>query len=227
MIFTPFHMIKAGFGRLRRPAFDARAETALARLGVPFFPQSRFALAPSATLAVVNEILINRRRKVLELGAGLSSLYIARALEETGGALVSVDSDPDWLDFVTGRAEKAGLAGRITPVAAPLRADGAYPGWYDVETVLGALGDGGVDLLLVDGPPASARARREARAPAVPVLKEKLAPACAVFLDDIHRPSHARIAARWGVELGVTFTEHHARGGFAYAARGPAYDPII
>ena len=59
------------------------------------------------------------------------------------------------------------------------------------------------------------------------MLKDALNDRCAIFLDDIHRPSHAGIANDWSEELSLRFSVHHARGGFAYAARGVAFDPII
>lgn len=229
-MFTPFHIIKAGIGRLRRPAFDARAAVELARFGLPFFPATRYALAPSALLTVVNDVMINGRRTIVELGSGYSSVYLARALDLIGaadGRIFTVDADPDWLNLVIDRAAAAGVGDRITPVLATIRRQEGLGDWYDREAIMEALGARSIDLLLVDGPVASGPQRQEARAPAAQALKNALGARCAIYLDDVHRPSHARIAARWGELLGLHFTEHHARGGFAYAARGDAFDPII
>ncbi|HXI86732.1 MAG TPA: hypothetical protein VNH64_04705, partial [Parvularculaceae bacterium] len=63
--------------------------------------------------------------------------------------------------------------------------------------------------------------------PAVPELAGYLSADCAVFLDDVHRFSHVEIAREWGAILGVKFAIVHARGGFAYAARGQSFDPIL
>lgn len=221
------HLIAAGVGRLRRPAFDARAAVELARLNAPFFPASRFALAPSALLTLVNDIVQNRRQVVLELGSGASTLHIAKALTLTGGMAITVDSDRAWLDKVMATAREAGLAERLSPVFAPLQDGADGEAWYDPKPIFAAIGDRKVDLLLVDGPPAHDRTRAYARRPAAAHLKDRLAPNVSIYLDDIHRPSHAKIAREWGRLLGMEFTFVHARGGFAYAARGQTYDPIL
>lgn len=220
-------MAAAGLGRLRRPAFDARATTELARFGLPFFPATRYALAPSALLTILNDVIINNRRAVLELGSGYSSVYIAKALGEHG-RVVTVDADAGWLDQVMDSADRAGVAGRITAVHAPPRVNGsdARP-WYDAEKILATIDDAPIDLLLVDGPVASSKATARARAPAVPLLKGRLAGRCSIYLDDIHRPSHAAIARDWGGELGLRFAFHHARGGYALAMRGDGFDPVM
>ena len=229
MTFAPLHMIAAGIGRLRRPAFDARAAVELARFGLPFFPATRFALAPSALLSVLNDVLINNRRIILELGSGYSSVYLAMALKNSSGRIITVDSNEAWLDQVMARATAAGVADRICPVLAPLTPiagrDGAQ--WYDVKSIKKALDGDRVGLLLGDGPVALSKALKYARAPAVPMLKDVLNDRYAIFLDDIHRLSHAKIASDWSDELSLRFSLVHARGGFAYAAQGAAFDPII
>ncbi len=230
MAINALHMVKAGIGRLRRPAFDARASVEIAKFGLPFFPATRYALAPSALLAVLNDVAINDRRTIVELGAGYSSVYIGallRAQSREGAAVISVDAHAGWLSQVEASARRAGCADVITPVHAPMAPFGDAGEWYDLAPILGALGDRKIDLLLVDGPVASGGANPFARAPAIPALKDRLNDRCAIFLDDAHRPSHAKIARNWGETLGLTFTEHHARGGFAHAVRGDAFDPII
>ncbi|MBI1364512.1 MAG: hypothetical protein GC153_00960 [Alphaproteobacteria bacterium] len=224
---APFHHVAAVFGRLRRPAFDARAAVELLRFELPFFPPTRYTLAASALLTVLNDILINKRRLVVELGSGFSTAYIAKALGETGGSLISVESNAEWLDHVSAHARRCGVADRITPVHAPLKPHETGGDWYATDILAAALEGREIDLLLVDGPVASSRAKRRARAPAVPELSRYLAPRCAVFLDDLHRFSHVQIAREWGAILGVKFSIVHARGGFAYAARGAGFDPIL
>ena len=73
--------------------------------------------------------------------------------------------------------------------------------WYDDAVVAAGLdaalqGDL-IDLLLVDGPPAYAVGHGLARYPALPVLRDRLAPGATVVLDDVERPGGIarRIAA--------------------------------
>lgn len=229
-MLSALHMLNAGLGRLRRPAFDARAAVELSRLGLPFFPATRYALSPSALLAVLNDVAINDRRTILELGSGYSSVYIAALLKRRAsdvGVVITVDAHEGWLSQVRACAQEAGCEGVMRTVHAPLAPFRDGDEWYDLASIVDALGGSKIDLLLVDGPIASGGANPNARAPAIPALKDHLAERCAIFLDDVHRPSHAKIAKRWGDYLGLAFTEHHARGGFAYAARGGSFDPII
>lgn len=227
MIVAPLHRIVAGIGRLRRPGFDARAAVELAKFGLPFFPPSRFALAASTLLALVNDVMINRRRLALELGAGASTLYLAKALKAQGGRLISVESDKTWLDHVVAATEAAGLSDVVTPVLAPLTPHASGSDWYDLGALKAATAPKSIDLLLVDGPPSGKGKPSRARAPAIPELADRLADRCAVFFDDIHRPAHARIAEEWSTRLGVRFAPHFARGGFAYARRGDGFDPVM
>jgi len=231
MIFPPFHLVKAGLGRLRRPAFDARASVELTRFNLPFFPASRYALAPSALLTVLNDVTANQRRTILELGSGYSSVYIAKALQMQDvddGVVITVDAHEEWLAKVIDKAREAGVSDHIRAVHAPLidlpEGDGV---WYDQNAIRTALAGRDIELLLVDGPVASSNEQRFARRPAVPMLKDALAARCAIYLDDVHRTSHGEIAEGWGQALDLSFSEHHARGGFAYAVRGDAFDPIM
>ena len=64
---------------------DMLAMAALAPLSRGFLPWSQASMRPSGLLAVVNDIVINRRTKIVECGSGISTFYIARLLKERGG----------------------------------------------------------------------------------------------------------------------------------------------
>ncbi|HXI85884.1 MAG TPA: class I SAM-dependent methyltransferase, partial [Parvularculaceae bacterium] len=160
MAFAPFHLVAAGVGRLRRPGFDARAAVELTRFNLPFFPPTRYTLAASALLTVINDIIINKRQRVLELGSGFSTAYIAKALDETDGTLISVESNSAWLDHVRAYARCCGVADRLTAIHAPLSPRKGGLDWYDAEILHAELKGKEIDLLLVDGPVASSRAKR-------------------------------------------------------------------
>ena len=78
-----------------------------------------------------------------------------------------------------------------TVIDAPL-----VDGWYD-PAALGRLPKRGIDLLLVDGPPAGGPGIQASRYRALPALADRLAPNAAVVLDDADREGERRVLDRW------------------------------
>lgn len=60
-------------------------------------------------------------RRVLEIGTSnaVSTIWMARALEETGGELVTLEVEPRKVAMATENLERAGLAERVTIVEGP------------------------------------------------------------------------------------------------------------
>ena len=56
----------------------------LAPLTTAYQPWSIFAIRPSGLVKVLNEIVINRRRCIVECGGGISTVYIAKLLQQQG-----------------------------------------------------------------------------------------------------------------------------------------------
>lgn len=218
--------LRQRYRQLADLAADARAATELSRLQLGFQPWTAAALRPAAMLQILNDIIINQRRSVVELGAGLSTLHIARVLAEHGGHLISIEDDADWLALVTAMLEKAGLSAQVTLVHAPLvRCRQALDGldWYDVAAVEAGLAGAAIDLLLIDGPKAFDTPRRHARYPAYPVLGPALAPRSALALDDAGREGERHVMASWRRLPGFDFEVHGIASGMQMATRGPAF----
>jgi hypothetical protein len=68
--------------------------------------------------------------------------------------------------------------------------------WYQTDVFADLQG---IDLLVVDGPPA--RASLEARYPALPTLRDRLSPNAIVVLDDAGREDETQIVERWCAEF--------------------------
>jgi predicted O-methyltransferase YrrM len=180
-----------------------------------------------AELDVVLAELARGRRAVVECGSGLSTVLIARRLRELGGGrLHSLEHDAGWAASTRQQLADEGLDRTATVVEAPLRPHpAAAPGceWYD-RAALGGLPVTGIDLLLVDGPPAGGRAIERSRYPALPELAPLLGPDATVLLDDAGRPGERWVLERWAERMGLahalvpsTNLAHvyfpHARGG--------------
>ena len=82
----------------------------------------------------------------------------------------------------------------------------ATPGcnWYG-RVALARLPRSGVDLLLVDGPPAGTPEIERSRYPALVELGPRLGPGATVLLDDARRTGERWVLERWRAEHGLAF----------------------
>jgi predicted O-methyltransferase YrrM len=204
-------------GTVEWTADDARAMAVLRPLldTGGYLPWSSGAMRASGLVTICNEIVLGGRRRMVELGAGTSTLLFARLLrqEGAGGTLVAVEHDARWATWVTERLEREGLSDVAQVVLAPL---GTHPlgvdglPWYAAEPLEAALQGAPVDLLLVDGPPAFESDAALARYPALPALLPFLAPDAVVVLDDVIRAGEAEVLERWETETPFSFERRTA-----------------
>ena len=178
-------------------------------------------------MEVANEIVFGDRREIVELGAGVSTIVLARLMRERGGRLTSVEHDPDWTRVVSSQLEREGLERVARLVRAPLEphplALDRAP-WY-AAAMLADLPASGIELLLVDGPPGYGKGMARSRYPALPVLAERLAPGAVVVLDDAERPGEREIVERWQRELPGWRFALRAHAGIAVGAAARPEQP--
>lgn len=184
---------------------DIKAMNQLPSLNIPFVPWTNAAARPSAVHYMLNEIVVNGRRNVLELGSGISTLYMAWILALHGGTLLTVDHDENWLRIVERYIRQMDLPeGTVRFCHAPIKVYeagrlGDLP-WYDPTAVLAAVEGTSFDMMVVDGPEAWMKGARLARYPALPVLAGNLSDNAVVFLDDIDRKGERRILKCWAAQ---------------------------
>jgi hypothetical protein len=191
----------------------------LAPLAGGYLPWSDFAMRPSGIVALLNDIVLHRRSRVVELGGGISTLYLGRLLRRRGGHLYTLEHDEAWVDLLGQLLAAEGLHGVVTVVHAPLAATAhgwaAGARWYAEDPADKVRADGPIELLVVDGPTAWHRDLRHARYPALPFFWEALARGATVVLDDIGRRGEQDVVARWERELGVPFERRFDDGSIA------------
>ncbi|BCJ54697.1 hypothetical protein Asp14428_61720 [Actinoplanes sp. NBRC 14428] len=154
-----------------------------------------FALNPTELLDLLHLVRLRSPRLVVELGSGTSTVWLAYALEKTGGRLVSLDHDEEYASRTRDMLDAHGLTAVAEVRTAPLSdlsVDGKTYRWYDVEKLSDVRG---IDLLLIDGPPAATGP--DARFPAMHALESRLAPIATVVLDDANRPDEQDAVRRW------------------------------
>lgn len=161
----------------------------------PMPSSGHWALNPTDLLELW--LVVDRRRPalVLELGSGVSSVWLGYAVERYGGQLISIDHDPAYATQTRAQLRRHGLDQLAEVRLAPLRPvtlDGELFQWYDQAAFTGVAG---VELLLVDGPPGGTGP--QARYPALRLLSDQLAPQATVVLDDAERPDEQKILRRW------------------------------
>jgi hypothetical protein len=192
---------------------DLHAWQVLAPLRGGYLPWGDAALRPAGLVAVLNQVSIAEPGLVVECGAGISTLFLARLLRQRGrGRLVSVEHDERWVDWVARALAAEGLEGHALVVHAPLTGE---EGWYDRERVDAAVGDGPIGVLLVDGPPACSTELAGARYPALPHFAARLAADAAVVVDDLWRPGEREVVRRWEAETPLRFELRPDRGHIA------------
>jgi protein-L-isoaspartate O-methyltransferase len=68
----------------------------LAPLCNVFLPWTNWSLRPASIVTILTEMLLHRRRVVVELGSGVSTVYLAAFLRDTAGKVYAVEHDPAW-----------------------------------------------------------------------------------------------------------------------------------
>ncbi|WP_435745532.1 class I SAM-dependent methyltransferase [Nocardioides sp. SYSU DS0663] len=165
------------------------------RGGVPAL--GGWAASPDFAVEVVDRLLTERPRVVVEAGSGASTLLLALAAREHGldTRIVSLDHDAHFAARTRELLERHGVADRAEVRWAPLARThvvGHLTPWYD-EEALADLHD--VGLLVVDGPPTGTGPA--ARYPAVPLLQDRLAARCTIVVDDTGRQDDREVVDRW------------------------------
>lgn len=218
--------LKRAYGSVTGAIVDARAATELSRLDLPYLPWSAAAMRPSAVATIVNDVIANRRRSVVEFGAGISTLYIARSIRANGGQIVSFDDDPEWTDIVNKLLVEAGLSDVGRVIYAPLGSCEYVLGglsWYDRDTVARVTAGLTFDLMLADGPKAYETGKGLARYPAYLVVRDQMAKSSVCILDDIDRPGEREILQRWKSLAGEDTETRLTKFGIGMMYKGRAF----
>lgn len=170
-------------------------------------PRTRGWAASPDFLRVIAEHIADRRpATILELGSGVSTIICAYVLEKIGsGKVYALDHDEKYLGATLRQVRDHGLGTYAALIHAPLVPNRVSRSpWYD----LAGLPDINVDMLIIDGPPASTTPL--ARYPAIPLLLGKLTENAVIILDDSARSGEQECIRRWQQEHSELRAEHIA-----------------
>lgn len=205
-----------------------RAQAWLAPLidGWAYLPVTNWSAGPGFYAHVCNEVIVNRRKVIVEMGAGISTVLLARLLRRNGldAHIWSVDQDAEWQKVVAGILKADAVRDKVTFLQAdvlPAPADDAPP-WYDENALRALRSTDPVDLLLVDGPRVTDNACT--RYGAVPFLLDRLAARSCVFLHDVDRPGEQAVLSVWRSQMpdfALYVQDRHA-----WLQRGEAFESL-
>lgn len=128
---------------------------------------------------------------VVEVGAGATTLVLARALQLSGngGHLISFDQHAEFISAMHRWLGEHGLEADLRHSPLSVRAE-EWPGlWYDLNDLPFQ-----IDLLIIDGPPWSVHPFARG---AAEQLFSRVARGGAIVLDDAARPGERIVARRW------------------------------
>jgi predicted O-methyltransferase YrrM len=156
-----------------------------------------WAASPDLLVVLVDLVITERPSLVVECGSGASTLWLALAMRrfEIDGRIIALDHDPVFGGKTRDLLARHGVSDLAEVRDAPLESfslEGEIYSWYARRAWEDVTG---IDLLFVDGPPATTG--HQARYPALPLLAGSLSPVATAVLDDLVVPDMQKVLQRW------------------------------
>ena len=105
---------------------DDAARFVSGALSGPYLPWGSGAMRPAGLVEVCNDIVLNDRCRIVELGSGISTVLLARLLGQLSAPgerrLAVVEHDGRWARWVVSQLAREGVGDHVVVVDAPLRA---------------------------------------------------------------------------------------------------------
>lgn len=151
---------------------------------------------PELALTILQEIRDKKPNLILELGSGISTIISAYGLQKNGkGSIISLDHDSIYAQKTRDQLKNHNIHSLAKVKNCPLvpyEIENATWSWYDLKDLTPT---GGIDMLLVDGPPV--KTNKNARFPALPLLVDKLNDHATIIVHDAYRASEREILSKW------------------------------
>jgi predicted O-methyltransferase YrrM len=156
-----------------------------------------WAASPDLLMVLVDLVITERPSLVVECGSGASTLWLALAMRRFGidGRIIALDHDPVFGGKTRDLLARHDVGDLAEVRDAPLESfslDGETYSWYARQAWEDLTG---IDLLFVDGPPATTG--HQARYPALPLLSGSLSPVATAVLDDLVVPDMQKVLRLW------------------------------
>lgn len=163
------------------------------REGMPYTRD--WSASPDFLKVIVEHSLKHKPEHVVECSSGLTTVMLARCCELNGkGKVVSLENGAEYAANTREQLAAYELQQMAEVIHAPLQPYHLPAGDFDWYAI-GQLPNNSIDMLVIDGPPGFIQ--KHSRYPALPLLLDKMADGCTVFMDDAARPDEKEIVAMW------------------------------
>jgi len=170
---------------------------ALLQLENPLPWTEHWSAAEDFLLLVAEHCLEQQPASILECSSGLSTLVLARCCQLNGkGKVTSLENGETFAQATRENLSALRLNDHAQVLYAPLEpqeVNGRHFDWYQPQQMPQQ-----IEVLAVDGPPGFLQ--KHSRYPALPLLRDRLAPGCHIFLDDAGREDEKEITRLWCLE---------------------------
>lgn len=206
--------------------YDTLALQQINSLVNSYLPLSSSAIRPSGLKLILNDIIINGREVIFEIGSGISTVYLEALTRHYPIKIYSLDHSPEWQEIVKKMIiTNNGSVENIIWIHADLiniKID-EYEGlWYDFEVIKNHLLEP-INQLIVDGP-ISVKGQEKIRYPALPYFKDYLSDNFCVFLDDTHREEEKNISLKWANQYSLKLRDYTIHSDSSTLTSGETYN---
>ncbi len=166
-----------------------------------FLPYTTAAISPTALLHILNFITTFRPKNIVEIGSGISTVYIAELIKVNNlvTRFYSIENDLEWINIIKSFMNEDS---KVDFIHAELNEEMNFHShkfkWFDTKVLDQNLNKNEIDLLIIDGPPGNIP---YARAGAFLYFKEQIeGQNLFYFFDDTDRKEERKIVESKGGE---------------------------
>ncbi len=170
-----------------------------------------FSMSVYALVFLGNDIILNKKKNILEFGSGISTIYMGRLIEKysLSTRITTIEHNFSYLNNLKEVISRSNLDDIVSFIHAPLCSDtemGDDNKWYN-KTILSKCLDKRkkYDMIVIDGPPAYSKNIELSRYGAIPFAINIMSNDCSIFLHDAQRPGEQKIMAIWDKEFKLKF----------------------
>lgn len=178
--------------------------------GIDFVPHSNYSLSSVNLLHIINDILINKKSEIIELGPGYSSIIISKLIKYKKIRLniTCIESNYSWLSLVKEEIFNDGTSDSFTFIHAPLENyENDYNmkiKWYD-KRIVESVFTKKYDIFIIDGPEGGFDEIKYSRYPSLFYIESCLNEFGSIYIDDAKREGEKFLISEIENKLGISF----------------------
>ena len=185
-------------------------------------PYNAWSISPQGMMVIVNHVLINNVKTIVEFGTGISTVFLNNLSikNNLGLKIISIDHDANWQKVIKEKYKAIDVEYICAPLTGKQTFKKEHFFWYDTE-LLKSIDKKQTDFIIVDAPIGSANLYE--RAGAFEFFKEELnTPGFSCYLDDTFEPTVKEIMLHY-------YPNAKLYPDFGIAGLGNAYEiePVI